>query len=195
MSFAARKASVQALESLAVMVLYFVAGRIGLAVPFTQGNVSPIWPPAGIALGAILIFGPHVCLGIGVGAFLANFFTPIPHLAALFLAVGNTLGPAVAASILRGKLLPPIQRLRDVLNLTLFGSLGAAISGLIGSSTLLLAGVSTSLSLPATIAVWCFGDLMGIFLVAPLFLNFADFKLTRRNSLVNNERIAFRASR
>src|SRR5215472_7241708 len=138
MSFNARKASVQALESLAVMVLYFVAGRIGLAVPFTQGNVSPIWPPAGI-----------------------------------------TLGPAVAASVLRGKLVPPIQRLRDVLNLTLFGSLGAAISGLIGSSTLLLAGVSTSLSLPATTAVWCFGDLMGIFLVAPLFLNLADFKLTR----------------
>src|SRR5215472_935352 len=179
MSFNARKASVQALESLAVMVLYFVAGRIGLAVPFTQGNVSPIWPPAGIALGAILIFGPHVCLGIAVGAFLANFFTPIPHLAALFLAVGNTLGPAVAASVLRGKLVPPIQRLRDVLNLTLFGSLGTAISALIGSSTLLLAGVSTSLSLPATTAVWCFGDLMGIFLVAPLFLNLADFKLTR----------------
>ena len=179
MSFDARKASVQALESLAVMVLYFVAGRIGLAIPFTHGNVSPIWPPAGIALGAILIFGPHVCLGIAVGAFLANFFTPIPHLAALFLAVGNTLGPAVAASVLRGKLVPPIQRLRDVLNLTLFGALGTAISGLVGSSTLLLAGVSTSLSLPGTIAVWCFGDLMGIFLVAPLFLNFADFKLTR----------------
>ncbi len=161
------------------MVLYFVAARIGLAVPFTQGNASPMWCPAGIALGAILIFGRHVWLGIALGAFLANFFTPIPHPAALFLGVGNTLGPAVAASLLRGKLVPPIQRLRDVLNLTLFGSLGAAISALIGSSALFLAGVKTSSSLPATIAVWCFGDLMGIFLVTPLFLNFADFKLTR----------------
>src|SRR6516164_5212455 len=127
MSFAARKASVQALESLAVMVLYFVAGRIGLAVPFTQGNVSPIWPPAGIALGAILIFGPHVCLGIAAGAFLANFFTPIPHLAALVVGVGNTLGPAVAGSLLQGKLVAPIQRLRDVFSLILYGFLGTAI--------------------------------------------------------------------
>jgi PAS domain S-box-containing protein len=161
------------------MALYFVAARIGLAVPFTQGNVSPLWPPAGIALGAILLFGPHVCLGIAVGAFLANFFTPIPPFAALVIGLGNTLGPAIAASFLRGKLISPIQRLRDVLNLTLFGSLGTAISATIGSSALLLDGVKTGGSLPATIAVWCFGDLMGVFLVTPLFLNFADFNLTR----------------
>src|SRR5262249_28381463 len=179
MYFDARKAIVHALESFAVMVLYFAAERIGLAVPFTQGNVSPIWPPAGIALGAILIFGRHVWLGIALGAFLANFFTPIPHLAALFLAVGNTLGPAVAAYLLRRKLVPPIQRLRDVTNLTLFGSLGTAISAVIGTSTLFLAGVRTGGGLPETIAVWCVGDLMGILLVVPLFLNFADFKLTQ----------------
>ncbi|HKD60275.1 MAG TPA: PAS domain S-box protein, partial [Terracidiphilus sp.] len=179
MRWDARKASVHALESLAVMVMYFVAARIGLAVPFTHGNVSPLWPPAGIALGAILIFGPHVCLGIAAGAFLANFFTPIPHLAALVLGVGNTLGPAVAASLLQGKLVAPIQRLRDVLNLILFGSLGTAISALIGSSTLFLAGVNTGGRLAETFAVWCFGDLMGVFLTTPLFLNFADFKLPR----------------
>jgi PAS domain S-box-containing protein len=161
------------------MALYFVAARIGLAVPFTQGNVSPLWPPAGIALGAILLFGPHVCLGIAVGAFLANFFTPIPPFAALVISLGNTLGPAIAASLLRGKLISPIQRLRDVLNLSLFGFLGTAISATIGSSALFLAGVNTGGSLLATIAVWCFGDLMGVFLVTPLFLNFADFNLTR----------------
>jgi PAS domain S-box-containing protein len=175
----ARKASVQALEALAVMLLYFAAARVGLAVPFTHGNVSPIWLPAGIALGGILVFGFHVCLGIAAGAFLANFFTPIPHMAALFISVGNTLGPAVAASFLRGKFVSPIQHLRDVLNLIGFGSLGAAISALVGSSTLFLAGVNTGADLPATIAVWCFGDLMGIFLATPLFLNFTDFKLTR----------------
>jgi PAS domain S-box-containing protein len=161
------------------MALYFVAARIGLAVPFTQGNVSPLWPPAGIALGAILIFGRHACLGIAVGAFLANFFTPIPPLAALVIALGNTLGPAVAARLLRGKLISPMQRLRDVLSLTLFGSVGTAISATLGSSALFLAGVNTGGSLLATIAVWCFGDLMGVFLVTPLFLNFADFNLTR----------------
>src|SRR5262245_35239513 len=131
-----RRARAKALQILAVMALYFVAARIGLAVPFTQGNVSPLWPPAGIALGAILLFGPHVCLGIAVGAFLANFFTPIPPFAALVIGLGNTLGPAIAASLLRGKLISPIQRLRDVLNLILFGSLGTAISATIGSSAL-----------------------------------------------------------
>src|SRR5438045_3786006 len=27
-----------------VCIGYFVAGRLGLAVPFTSGNVSPVWP-------------------------------------------------------------------------------------------------------------------------------------------------------
>lgn len=43
-----------------VLVAYFVVGVVGLAVPFTSGNVSPVWPASGIALGAILLVGYRI---------------------------------------------------------------------------------------------------------------------------------------
>jgi len=43
--------TIPAYKHLAVTgALYFLAGMAGLAVPFTAGNVSPVWPAAGIAL-------------------------------------------------------------------------------------------------------------------------------------------------
>ncbi len=61
-----------------VLVAYFLGGKLGLAVPLTSGNVSPVWPPAGIALVAMLVVGYRVWPGVAIGAFLVNFFTPIP---------------------------------------------------------------------------------------------------------------------
>src|SRR6266852_6543240 len=44
-----------------VGLAYFVAGRLGLAVPYTSGNVSPVWPASGVALSALLLLGYRVC--------------------------------------------------------------------------------------------------------------------------------------
>src|SRR5256885_12493514 len=60
---------------LLVFVAYSIGGTLGLAVPFTNGNVSPVWPPAGIALAAILFWGYGMWPGIALGAFLVNLFT------------------------------------------------------------------------------------------------------------------------
>lgn len=179
MTWDARRASAWILETLCVTAAYFVAGKIGLMVPFTQGNISPVWPAAGIALGAAMLLGKRSYLGIAAGGLLINFFTPIPHATALGLALGNTLGPAVAAELLRRRSIDSIQRLTDVLHLILFGCLGTLISALVGVSTLFLAGFNKEHGFLPAIAVWWFGDLMGVFLILPLVLNYADFKLTR----------------
>jgi integral membrane sensor domain MASE1 len=55
-------------------VLYFLAGMAGLAVPFTAGNVSPVWPASGIALACLLLFGLRCWPAIYLAAFLVNFF-------------------------------------------------------------------------------------------------------------------------
>ena len=47
-----------------VFALYFSAGKLGLAIPFTNSNVSPIWPAAGIAAAAVLIWGIQVAPAI-----------------------------------------------------------------------------------------------------------------------------------
>jgi MASE1 protein len=80
---------------------YFAASKLGLAAPFTSGNVSPVWPASGVALGAVLLCGYGVWPAIAAGAFLVNFLSPIPHIAAVGLACGNTLAALTGAFLLR----------------------------------------------------------------------------------------------
>jgi PAS domain S-box-containing protein len=179
MSKEARKMGARILQTLAVAGAYYVAARIGLAVPFTHGNISPVWPAAGIALGAALFFGRRAYLGTAIGALLVNLFGPIPLIAAAIIALGNTAGPALAAALLRRKSITSIERLSDVLHLILFGSLGTLVSALFGVSALVATGVDISWGFLAAVCVWWFSDLLGIFLITPLYLSYSDFKLSR----------------
>ena len=49
----ARLAYRYVLQLAVVFVLYLGVGKLGLAIPFTSSNVSPIWPAAGIAVAAV----------------------------------------------------------------------------------------------------------------------------------------------
>src|SRR6185436_7153031 len=88
------------LQLLWVFLAYFLAGRLGLAAPFTSGNVSPVWLPSGIALATVLSWGLSMWPAIIAGAFLVNFSTGIPPVAALGIAVGNTGSALVGALLL-----------------------------------------------------------------------------------------------
>lgn len=156
-----------------VLAAYVLGGRIGLAVPFTSGNVSPIWPPAGIALAATVLFGYRVWPALAAGAFLVNYFSPVPALAALGIAVGNAAGPLAAAWLLRRLLdfRPSLTRLRDVLGLIVLGALGGtAISATIGTLVLCLIHVNAWSSVGSSWLIWWLGDAMGVLIVAPLVL-------------------------
>jgi len=38
-------------------VIYHLAARLGLRMANVQPNTSPVWPPTGIAIAALLLFG------------------------------------------------------------------------------------------------------------------------------------------
>ena len=74
------------LELCLVFGAYFLAGQVGLAVPFTIGNVSPVWPAAGLALAAFLLVGYRVWPAIAAAAFVVNYLSPVSLQAALAIA-------------------------------------------------------------------------------------------------------------
>jgi len=80
---------------------YYVAASLSLRMALVGGQVTPIWPPTGIALVGLLLFGRKFWPGIALGAFLVN--APIgPSLfSAGAIAVGNTLAPLIAATVLQ----------------------------------------------------------------------------------------------
>ncbi len=169
-------------QLLCVVVAYLLAGEIGLAVPFTSGNVSPVWPAAGVALASVLMFGYRIWPAVALGAFIVNFFTGIPHLAAAGIALGNTVGPVCGALLLRQlpKFQPSLTRLRDVLGVSILGAFcGTAVSATVGASVLLLTGVNAWSGFASSWVMWWMGDAMGVLIVTPLVLTFAGLMSIR----------------
>src|SRR5262245_24830026 len=106
------------LEVASLVAVYFGAGKLGLALAFVPG-VSLVWPPSGIALAALLLFGYRMWPGIALGAFLVNHLTVAPLAAAASVAAGNTLEALIGAFLLRRVIgfHNSMERLRDVLGL------------------------------------------------------------------------------
>jgi PAS domain S-box-containing protein len=172
----------RAWELVCVFAAYLLAGEIGLAVPFTSGNVSPLWPPAGVALAAMLIFGYRIWPAVALGAFIVNFFTAIPHVAAAGIALGNTLGPLCGAWLLRQlpRFQPSLTRLRDVLGMCICGALcGTAVSATVGAGVLFLTGVNAWSGFGSAWLMWWLGDAMGVLIVTPLALTFTGLMSIR----------------
>jgi integral membrane sensor domain MASE1 len=92
---------VVALQILVVAAAYYLAAVVGLQLGLVRGQVTPLWPPTGIALVGLLLLGPRVWPGITLGALLLN--APLgPSLpAAALIAAGNTLAPLCGYLLLR----------------------------------------------------------------------------------------------
>jgi integral membrane sensor domain MASE1 len=72
-------------------IIYFVAGKLGLMLASLHASASPVWPPAGIALAALLLLGYRAWPAIFVGAFLVNVTTAGNVATSFAIATGNTL--------------------------------------------------------------------------------------------------------
>ena len=169
-----RMGVLRVLLQLAVVTLaYWLAALVSLRLALVHGQVTPIWPPTGIALVAILVFGRRVWPAVFVGALAVNLPIGPTALGAAFIAAGNTLAPLTAAALLRrAHFRIELDRLRDAAAIILLGALAAmTISATVGTSVLLLWGGVPLDSFWSTWAVWWTGDAMGVLLVAPFILS------------------------
>src|SRR5688500_16771227 len=92
-----RRRSVPLIAQILLLALvYFAAARLGLSLAALHSNVTPVWPPTGIAIAALLIFGLRVWPGVFIGALAVNALTAIPVGSAIGIATGNTLEAVVA---------------------------------------------------------------------------------------------------
>jgi PAS domain S-box-containing protein len=159
--------------------VYFGAAKLGLTMAFVAEQVTAVWPPTGIALAALLLFGYRAWPGIALGAFLANATTNASLATAAGLALGNTLEALVGAWLLRRLVQfdPALGRVKDVLSLVvLAGALSTMVSATIGVTSLCLGGVKPWTAYPTLWSVWWLGDAMGDLVVAPLLLTWAGWR-------------------
>ncbi len=164
-------------RALAVQILctagaYYGSARLGLLQELVRGQVTPLWPPTGIALTALLLFGPRVWPGIALGAFLVNVSLGPSFLVVCAIVAGNTLGPLLSHRLLRRvDFHTRLDRLRDAVALVGLGALtGMLVSATVGSGVLVLSGALTGADFWPTWAVWWTGDAMGVLVVTPVLL-------------------------
>jgi integral membrane sensor domain MASE1 len=137
-----------------------------------HGQVTPVWPPTGIALVAFLLIGRRAWPAVALGAFAVNLPIGPSPIGAAVIAAGNTLAPFVAAELLRrADFHRELDRLRDAFAIILGALGGMTISATVGSSVLVLWGSVPTTNFWSTWAVWWTGDAMGVLLVAPLLLS------------------------
>jgi signal transduction histidine kinase len=137
-----------------------------------HGQVTPVWPPTGIALVAFLVIGRRAWPAIAFGAFAVNLPIGPSPLGAALIAAGNTLAPFAAAELLRrADFHRELDRLQDAIAIIVAALGGMMISATVGSLVLVLSGSVATANFWSTWAVWWTGDAMGVLLVAPLLLS------------------------
>src|SRR3954469_17991521 len=81
-----------ALAAAALLVLaYYAAGRFCLSLTFVDIGATAVWPPTGIALGALLVMGYRFWPAVFAGAFLLNVTTIDSMPVSAAIAAANTL--------------------------------------------------------------------------------------------------------
>ncbi|NYH88283.1 MASE1 domain-containing protein [Actinopolymorpha rutila] len=159
------------LQILAVAAAFYGSAQLGLMVGLVKGQISPFWPPTGIALVALLLLGPQVWPGILLGALLVES-TQGPPAVALLTAAGTTLACVVAYRALRKVgFRIELDRLRDALALVFLAAFGGMlISSTIGTVIRVAVGATEPSYFLPTWLTWWTGDAMGILTVGPLLL-------------------------
>lgn len=167
-----------AAKILIVAAAYYVTARLSLRLALVGESVTPVWPPTGIALVALLWFGRRVWPGIALAAFFVNLPISTSPAVAASIALGNTLAPLFACFLLdRVGFQPRLERLRDALAIVFLGALtGMLVSATVGATTLFVSGALMATGFAGTWSVWWTGDAMGVLIVAPFLLTIRSIR-------------------
>src|SRR5216110_933070 len=167
---------------LAVAAMYFCAGRFGLSLALANPSASAIWPPAGLALAALLLWGYRLWPGIFLGAFLVNFTTTGTPVADLGIAAGNTLEALLGAWLVNRYVhgVKAFDRAFDIFKFVLVaGMVSTAVGATFGATSLCLGHEARWEQYPVIWSTWWLGDMLGALIVAPLLLIWVTQPISR----------------
>jgi len=153
-------------------LVYFIAGKFGLMLASLHASASPVWPPTGIALAALLVLGYRAWPAIFVGAFLVNASTAGNVATSLAVASGNTLEAMCGAWLVNRFAggTTAFGRPQGVFKFALAAVVSTIISPAFGVTSLALAGFADWANYGAIWLTWWLGDATSDLLIAPLII-------------------------
>ena len=139
--------------------------------PSINPSATPIWPPTGFAVAAVLIWGYRVWPAILVGALVANAITAGTLATSALIAIGNTL-EAISIGWLVTRWSGGAKTFETPAGVVTFALIcaasGTVLSASIGVLTLSVAGFAPWPDFGAIWITWWLGNLAGALVIAPL---------------------------
>ncbi|MGH1350846.1 MAG: PAS domain S-box protein [Methyloligellaceae bacterium] len=171
------------IKTLLIALAYYISGSLSLLLAIPPGFAAPVWPAAGIALAAILLWGYRFLPAVFIGSFCTNLFIAsnsganvvelLPLIVSSSIAVGATLQAALSAFLVNRAITIPnrLEQELDVLKIILLGGLiGCLVNSLIGTLVLFGAGFISSDAFLIGWLTWWVGDSIGVILVTPIII-------------------------
>lgn len=169
---------------LLLTVAYVASGKLGLMLALPPGYASPIFPPAGIAVAAVLIGGRKTLPWIFLGSLLLNIWVgysshrhinSIGLTTASIIAMASTLQAALGGWWLRRMIGYPtaLDHGGDILRFLLLAPVICLVSASLSVSGLSVLGVLTMTNFTANWAAWWVGDTLGVVVMLPLVMTVA----------------------
>ena len=150
-------------------IAYVLTGMVGLFIQTGHDGITPIWPPSGIALYALLRFGPRMWPLVFISIVILGWHYSIPPLSVMLAAIANTCEVLLGWQLCRNFGIEFGKRLRDTWLFLLLPVLLAPLAGAsIGSLGMILGGAADWQALPVMWLMWWLGDACGILLFTPL---------------------------
>ncbi|MES2040461.1 MAG: CHASE domain-containing protein [Pseudomonadota bacterium] len=170
------------MRNLLLAFVYILLGRIALLLAIPPGYAIAVFPPAGIAVTAVLTGGYRFLPGVALGSCIFNLWigwesqgqlTASNTCLALLVATGATL-QAMSSTYLLKRFVGYPAALDDERHVALFlllaGPVGCLINASVGIFSLFTLGLLPAVDMFGNWLTWWIGDILGVLIVAPLVM-------------------------
>ncbi len=167
--------------ALATALVYAAVGAAALLLAGPPGYASPLFPSAGIALAAVIVYGRVALPGVFLGALVVNLslgairgqvgwaLLPLP----LVIALGSVLQAWAGAWVVHRTVgpNPSLNSPKDIASAGLLGGLLACtISASVATVALLASGTLPGAAAVSNWLTWWSGDTLGVLITAPIVM-------------------------
>lgn len=169
--------------NLTVVFFYTLTGFLGLLLAVPPGYATAIWPPSGIALGFVLIFGLSTLPGIFIGSFILNFYVTysiygniiglVPIETGLITGTGAVLQALFGWWLIKVfvRLDNPLHLPKDILlSALLMGPISCVVNATFSNLGLYLIGILSVDNFLLNWVTWWIGDNIGVLIFTPVIL-------------------------
>jgi two-component system sensor kinase FixL len=176
------------LQSAALAIAYYALGMAGLALFPLAGGIAVFWPASGLALAALVAWGPQIAFGLALGSFAVGLSAGLGVGETVLVTATTTVSLTFAWWLLAWVMRfdPALGRRHDVIAFVVCGAFPAPIASVAMRLASLAASGSGLVEHATAIWVASLGEAVGILVVAPFVWTWLA---ERRESIARARRV------